>query len=537
MTLLAKGPHVQERSSLDNPKNESGRATVVGQIPSRPRHVASVRRSGAPTSPERTTTRLSFPVSPPRIQRGLRIQAKLSVGAVNDPFEVEADRVADEVMRTIDKPTRRETLPLHVQSDVGRTRVRMKTWPVDAGDVLGLQGGNVEGETEAAIQRARGAGKPLDHGVRRSMEHGFGADLSRVRIHDNGAADTISRKIQAEAFTTGSDIFFRGGSYQPSSRSGQRLIAHEVTHVMQQKHAESRDTAPRVKARQVDTSIRRQFSGVFAGKTLRGVQALVPSITYTQFQALSKTDTVYSTPEEVIAGLAALTSSSPTASAPTASVAAPSPAPAPIPSKSPTAEAPAPAPVPAPAAKSGNPAVVPAGYTYKGTRSGLVLYRADGRRPGQILQKKGFTPKDFPTMAEVVASIRQSPSGFAQSHVSNNRSDVTSTASSDECGGYFTSGRYRYTIVYGPTIFEYLPPDPDGKGSSSPKIFTDGTGDGAKMVGFDPRKSTEEIDFFVDIDLRYITRYEPYGGKPTPIDWSGVNLILGTDPGDPNNYP
>ncbi len=62
----------------------------------------------------------------------------------------------------------------------------------------------------------------------------MGSDFSRVKVHTDQTADTLNRSIQARAFTTGNDVFFRQGEYNPQSRGGQELIAHELTHVVQQ---------------------------------------------------------------------------------------------------------------------------------------------------------------------------------------------------------------------------------------------------------------------------------------------------------------
>lgn len=89
-------------------------------------------------------------------------------------------------------------------------------------------------EVEDAIQRARGGGQVLDSGVRQQMEPFFGADFSNVHVHTDNEADTLNRTVDARAFTTGQDIFFSRGGYNPSNLSGQELLAHELTHVIQQ---------------------------------------------------------------------------------------------------------------------------------------------------------------------------------------------------------------------------------------------------------------------------------------------------------------
>lgn len=89
-------------------------------------------------------------------------------------------------------------------------------------------------ETEQAIDRSRGGGRPLDGGVRRQMEGAFGADFGGVRVHTGAEPDALNRQLSARAFTTGQDVFFRHGQYDPGTSSGRELLAHELTHVVQQ---------------------------------------------------------------------------------------------------------------------------------------------------------------------------------------------------------------------------------------------------------------------------------------------------------------
>ena len=94
--------------------------------------------------------------------------------------------------------------------------------------------GDVAPEIEADIQRERGGGQALDSAARAQMEPAMGADFSGVRVHTGGQADTLNRNLSARAFTTGQDIFFKQGEYSPGSSSGRELLAHELTHVVQQ---------------------------------------------------------------------------------------------------------------------------------------------------------------------------------------------------------------------------------------------------------------------------------------------------------------
>jgi hypothetical protein len=89
-------------------------------------------------------------------------------------------------------------------------------------------------EVERKIESVRGAGQPLDSVARVQMEKAFNADFSGVRVHTNSDAGALNRELNARAFTTGQDIFFRQGEYNPGGSSGRELLAHELTHVVQQ---------------------------------------------------------------------------------------------------------------------------------------------------------------------------------------------------------------------------------------------------------------------------------------------------------------
>jgi hypothetical protein len=122
----------------------------------------------------------------------------------------------------------------------------------EAGGVLGLQQkiGNravqrmlaqrddgslqLDDETAGRIDEARGGGQGLDAGLQDQMGAALGHDLSGVQVHTDSRADTLSQELNAEAFTTGQDVFFRQGAYDPGSGGGRELIAHELTHVVQQ---------------------------------------------------------------------------------------------------------------------------------------------------------------------------------------------------------------------------------------------------------------------------------------------------------------
>ena len=217
------------------------------------------------------------------------LQPKLTIGAPNDPYEQEADRVAAQVVQRIHSPAanlptenrtyqaqsvqrqawpeqpvlkmkstlQRETLPdeedeLQMKPMLQRLEMpeddelQMKPMPqrseMPPGVKLQMKSafseGVVEGDAspdlEAGIQRARGNGQSLAPTLQMQMGQAMGSDFSNVRVHTDSQSDQLNRSIQAKAFTTGQDIFFRQGAYQPGNRGGQELIAHELTHVVQQ---------------------------------------------------------------------------------------------------------------------------------------------------------------------------------------------------------------------------------------------------------------------------------------------------------------
>lgn len=100
-----------------------------------------------------------------------------------------------------------------------------------------LHGGRVHPDVTAQINSARGGGTPLDTGVREQMAGALGDSFADVRVHHDALASTLAQSVQARAFTTGADIFFARGEYRPGASAGRELLAHELTHVVQQRGA------------------------------------------------------------------------------------------------------------------------------------------------------------------------------------------------------------------------------------------------------------------------------------------------------------
>jgi hypothetical protein len=152
-------------------------------------------------------------------------QAKLRVGSSDDPFEREADDMAARVVRALGG---RRT------PDAATDSGAVTDQAVQRVAVVGDAGGELDGATESMISRARSGGEALAANVRRTMESAIGADFGAVRIHTGEASTALNDRVQASAFTIGNDIFFHGGAPDVGSTAGQSLLAHELTHTVQQ---------------------------------------------------------------------------------------------------------------------------------------------------------------------------------------------------------------------------------------------------------------------------------------------------------------
>ncbi|MGI0494867.1 DUF4157 domain-containing protein [Alkalinema pantanalense CENA528] len=173
------------------------------------------------------------------------IQPKLTIGAPNDPYEQEADRVADRVMRmpapdaAARGPWVRSNLPFVAhpfplqKQELKEEDEDKKQGKIQAKEASG-QAPEVTSELEERLRASQGKGQPLPEETRSFMEPRFGADFSQVRVHTDGEAAQMNRAINAQAFTHRQDIYFAASKYHPASKAGQQLIAHELTHVMQQ---------------------------------------------------------------------------------------------------------------------------------------------------------------------------------------------------------------------------------------------------------------------------------------------------------------
>jgi hypothetical protein len=181
-----------------------------------------------------------------------KVQAKLTVNPPDDQYEKEADRVADAVTKASASSVQRQAEEPEEEEEEEEEPIQAK--PEDSTRLQRQAEEEEEKEEEEPIQTktidsramevsaglegdinaARGGGQSLPDSVRSSVEPRLGQDFSQVHIHTDAKADKLSQQLGAKAFTSRNDVFFRDGAYQPGSDSGRGLIAHELTHVVQQ---------------------------------------------------------------------------------------------------------------------------------------------------------------------------------------------------------------------------------------------------------------------------------------------------------------
>ena len=256
------------------------------------RTAAQQQASGRPAPAQATRRRReSADATLHRMAQTRALQPALTIGAVSDPFEQEAERTADAVMATSD----RHAAVAGGTTGIGASLMRVvrralgKSEPVtrkdddDKSKQLQKSPAAAGAHDEAAmapaleskIQRMTSGGEPLSRESRAFFEPRFGSDFSAVRVHTGGEAAAAATQINARAFTVGSHIFFAGGEYSPQSQPGKHLIAHELTHTIQQQPA-GNATSPKAAPKRVQ---RGWFGDIVGGAldTIRGwAQELPP---------------------------------------------------------------------------------------------------------------------------------------------------------------------------------------------------------------------------------------------------------------------
>jgi len=186
-----------------------------------------------------------------------KLQAKLTIGAVDDPLEHEADAAAEQVMRAPDPEEPEVTAaPPHItrkcEACEAEEKVQAKCDTCEGEATLQAKREDDHDSSEeapvAVDQALKQPGRPLDDATRGFFEPRFGADFSAVRVHTGLAADKSAKSVGAMAYAVGHDMVFADGRFSPDTQGGRKLLAHELAHVVQQgggaKSAVRRDVNP-----------------------------------------------------------------------------------------------------------------------------------------------------------------------------------------------------------------------------------------------------------------------------------------------------
>ena len=222
--------HRPERAK---PRQESSRPEVA-----RDSHSASWSFGKVSVFPsDGTRASAGSAVAPARHATG-PIQTKLKVSRSHDPLEKEADVVADRVLQQSSSREKSKETPRISRADgVSHGRVSREGTPAGSKAADSVAPNLVH-------DMVKKSGQPLDAGTREYFEPRIGHDLSGVRVHADASAAQSAQSIQANAYTSGHSIVFSDGKYAPETHDGKRLLAHELTHVVQQAGAKDESVAP-----------------------------------------------------------------------------------------------------------------------------------------------------------------------------------------------------------------------------------------------------------------------------------------------------
>ena len=206
-----------DRSRCDDRSDKAPPAGAPRRLPSAASAAPSAGLGAAPRLPgNHGMQRLLSAAAAQRSGPQRVLQAKLALGTVDDPLEREADRVAEQALAAPGPGAVADGMP---------PLVRRREAPMAAR----------EGGVPASVERTlAGPGDALSPPLRHDMEQRFGHDFSQVRIHLGAAAEQSARDVDAQAYTVDRHVVFGAGRFAPGTQAGQRLLAHELAHVVQQ---------------------------------------------------------------------------------------------------------------------------------------------------------------------------------------------------------------------------------------------------------------------------------------------------------------
>jgi Domain of unknown function (DUF4157) len=146
--------------------------------------------------------------------------------------EEKVQKKADEKEEPVQKKEMKDEEP--VQKKTEEEPVQKKEMKEEEPVQKKAEENNEKLEIESRLKKTKGGGNPMSKAIKLEMENAFGADFSTIRIHTDSNAVSMCQEMKAQAFTNGSDIYFNKGKYNPNSAAGKQLLAHELTHTIQQ---------------------------------------------------------------------------------------------------------------------------------------------------------------------------------------------------------------------------------------------------------------------------------------------------------------
>lgn len=212
-------------------------------------------RNKTQTKPDGAGKRLFFSPTP--------IQHKLKVNTPGDKYEVEADQVAEQVVERI-STSDIELSPIDKKPKQKSDKNFLMTKRTSSDSP------SVSPPTSTKLFASKGKGDFLPTNTRSEMEMGFQKDFSNVKIHTDSSANTMTKNLGAKAFTHGSDIYFNSGKFNPNTQGGKKLLAHELTHVIQESNLIRRDPDEEAKKQEEEkiATLKSQIKTAFSLKSV-----------------------------------------------------------------------------------------------------------------------------------------------------------------------------------------------------------------------------------------------------------------------------
>ncbi|WP_374175095.1 DUF4157 domain-containing protein [Flavobacterium tructae] len=175
--------------------------------------------SPSPVVQKKSLAERSTPVTQLKTEQEETLQNKTETAAIEVPKTVEKNPISKPLIQQ--KKTEEEVQTKEEEQEIQKS-ADTETSPTNTASL------------ESKLQSSKGGGSPMANATQNQMESGFGANFSKVRIHNDSNAVQMNKELGSQAFANGNDVYFNEGKYNPDSQDGKHLLAHELTHTIQQ---------------------------------------------------------------------------------------------------------------------------------------------------------------------------------------------------------------------------------------------------------------------------------------------------------------